>query len=1339
VDTVAEGWSISSHHHSVQYANYVEKGSGQIIGNYNQGKLKLIAGGGRYNEDGHNARETKIEVSAFSDIEISSDGSIYFVDNHRTIRRIGPDNIVSTVVGNGLRAGNVGENDGELATSVPTQHIGGIEIGADDTIYYLENTSRQGRDPAAIRHVKNDGRLETVAMLIEGPGEDISPFDISLSSDGSFYVVHYLNSNRSLYRVLPDGITEEVINYGRTGSTWHIGINIHPDGTIYILDSYGNKIITVDASGNMKTINLSFQPRGIDWDSRGNAYIGSNYYSLPTNGIHIYTPDGAVQQISGTPENPGPYDNALIGNVSIPWVGLLAYSEKHGGLIVPTGNRIWLVLFNSPGNIQIGPNEWLVIDTNGQTGYTFNSKGQHLRTVDVHSGVTLLTFSYTEDKLTAITDRFGNITRINRDGSGTARSIVSPDGLTTGLAVDSNNRLTRVTYPDQSFYDFEYTDGALMTAKIDPNGNRFELAYDENGRLTDVYNQEAGHWNYTRSTLANGATRYETLSAEGNTTSFEDATTYSGNYTSTITSPSGAEKIYTSTSHGRDITQVLPCDMDYTSSYGYDPEYSFKYMDEATVQTPAGRRLVYTTERSYEDTDDDERPDRVTETTTVNTKSTTVVNDTLAGTQTLTSPEQRVATRTYDPATLLTQRVSVPGFLDTSYSYDSRGRLTSMTTGSRVTSASYNGAGFVDHIIDPANRRTDYAYDPVGRITSITRPDTSVLRFDYDSGGNLTVLTTPATINHGFGYNKVNDQSSYTTPLSGSYQYIYDKEKKLTEINYPSGQQITNTYENSRLARITTPEGAIDFSYLCGDTVSTISSSSETISFGYDGTLPTSETFSGTLNQTLSATYNNDFNLVDFGYAGQTVTHSYDDDGLLTGAGGFTISRNDNNGLPETVTDGALQIDRAFTGYGEIDGVDLTSTHNYDDDGLFTGAGGFTMSRNNDNGLPESVADSTLLLGRAFTGYGEIGGVNLTVNDSDLVSWNLTRDDMGRITAKSQTIGETTTAYTYTYDPVGRLLTVTRDGSVVEEYRYNSRGVRERETNTLRGIDNRTISYSNEDHLISDGSTSYQYDLDGFLIEKTDGSGTTSYDYSSRGELLSVTLPDTTLIEYSYDPLGRRLAKKIDGVIVEKYLWQGLTRLLAVYDGNDSLLHRFDYADGRMPVSMSSGGATYYLAYNQVGSLLAVIDTTGAIIKQLDYDSFGAILSDTNPAFAMPLGFAGGLHDRDTGLVHFGYREYDPAIGRWSAKDPIFFAGGDDDLYGYVQQDPVNLIDPDGRLYTISYPESHAGGQSHIHWGRGNNPRCRGGAINRDGTVRHGPYPPRRVIRMINRRYNWGL
>ena len=90
------------------------------------------------------------------------------------------------------------------------------------------------------------------------------------------------------------------------------------------------------------------------------------------------------------------------------------------------------------------------------------------------------------------------------------------------------------------------------------------------------------------------------------------------------------------------------------------------------------------------------------------------------------------------------------------------------------------------------------------------------------------------------------------------------------------------------------------------------------------------------------------------------------------------------------------------------------------------------------------------------------------------------------------------------------------------------------------------------------------------------------------------------------------------------------------------------------------------------------MDVTGNVIKRGDYDSFGNILLDTNPVFAVPLGFAGGLHDRDTGLVRFGARDYDPAIGRWTAKDPIDFAGGDVNLFNYVSADPVNKKDPTG-------------------------------------------------------------
>ncbi|MCP4352056.1 MAG: RHS repeat-associated core domain-containing protein, partial [Desulfobacterales bacterium] len=120
-------------------------------------------------------------------------------------------------------------------------------------------------------------------------------------------------------------------------------------------------------------------------------------------------------------------------------------------------------------------------------------------------------------------------------------------------------------------------------------------------------------------------------------------------------------------------------------------------------------------------------------------------------------------------------------------------------------------------------------------------------------------------------------------------------------------------------------------------------------------------------------------------------------------------------------------------------------------------------------------------------------------------------------------------------------------------------------------------------------------------------------------------------------------------------------------------------ADGRMPVTMTADDSSvYYLTYDQVGSLRIVTDASGTVVRKVDCDSFGNIYFDSNPASEVPFGFAGGLHDRNTGLVRFGYRDYDPDAGRWTAKDPILFKAGDADIYGYCLNDPVNWIDPWG-------------------------------------------------------------
>jgi RHS repeat-associated protein len=118
--------------------------------------------------------------------------------------------------------------------------------------------------------------------------------------------------------------------------------------------------------------------------------------------------------------------------------------------------------------------------------------------------------------------------------------------------------------------------------------------------------------------------------------------------------------------------------------------------------------------------------------------------------------------------------------------------------------------------------------------------------------------------------------------------------------------------------------------------------------------------------------------------------------------------------------------------------------------------------------------------------------------------------------------------------------------------------------------------------------------------------------------------------------------------------------------------------------------------YDQVGSLRLVIDSDGEVQRRIDYDTFGYVINDTNPTLAVPFGFAGGLYDHETRFCRFGYRDYDTETGRWTAKDPILFAGGDTNLYGYCVNDPVNWVDLKG-LWGIAID---GGGGIGTGWGK---------------------------------------
>jgi RHS repeat-associated protein len=173
-------------------------------------------------------------------------------------------------------------------------------------------------------------------------------------------------------------------------------------------------------------------------------------------------------------------------------------------------------------------------------------------------------------------------------------------------------------------------------------------------------------------------------------------------------------------------------------------------------------------------------------------------------------------------------------------------------------------------------------------------------------------------------------------------------------------------------------------------------------------------------------------------------------------------------------------------------------------------------------------------------------------------------------------------------------------------------------------------------------------------------------------------------IGYSVDAIGRRIARLEDGVITARRLYQDALRPAAEYDGQGCLRWQFVYAAGRhVPdVAIDAAGVSYALVTDQVGSLRLVIrGSDGAIVQRMRHDAWGKVEEDfVAPGFEpMPFGFAGGMFDRTTGLLHFGAREYDPEVGRWVERDPSRFRGGLN-MYEALASDPVNFIDVTGTV-----------------------------------------------------------
>jgi RHS repeat-associated protein len=104
---------------------------------------------------------------------------------------------------------------------------------------------------------------------------------------------------------------------------------------------------------------------------------------------------------------------------------------------------------------------------------------------------------------------------------------------------------------------------------------------------------------------------------------------------------------------------------------------------------------------------------------------------------------------------------------------------------------------------------------------------------------------------------------------------------------------------------------------------------------------------------------------------------------------------------------------------------------------------------------------------------------------------------------------------------------------------------------------------------------------------------------------------------------------------------------------------------------------------------VALADSTGSVLEQSSYDSFGNSTASTRTRY----GYTGRERDPDTGLTYYRARFYDPVVARFISEDPIGLAGGIN-AFAYVSNNTRTLTDPFGLSSILVIVGARGGGGS---------------------------------------------
>lgn len=891
----------------------------------------------------------------------------------------------------------------------------------------------------------------------------------------------------------------------------------------------------------------------------------------------------------------------------------------------------------------------MVVSHDGGEIYTFTPAGQHLQTQSALTGAVKYTFGYdTNSNLTTITDAYGNVTTFIRDTNGNISQITGPYGQVTTFTVDSSGHFLTVTNPNSETYTLTYQSGTgLLATFANPGGQVSTLSYDTNGKLTEDLGNGGNFWTLvanagvvTKSSEMNRQSTYSlTYGSDG---SSSEAATTSDGFSSTHTEYIGGSSADSSSLNAGTLTLAA----DERFGYIYNrPSVSTSEIGGNTSTTNYVQSVAYpsgVTPGYF-------NYSTITKTATTSSRTTTSVFNASTMTQTTTSAVGATAAVVLDSYERPTS-FQIGSDNAINYTYDSNGRLSGSVQGTSFNQKTYayNTAGLLQSVTDALSEATQYAYDLAGRVTSVTLPDSRVIGYTYDSNGNMTSVTPPSKPAHNFTFNAMELTSAYQPPtLTGvstvNTTYTYNLDKQLTQITRPDGTSVTNNYNATTGLLSSKALGRGSFAYSYNTNTSQLSSvtgpDGYSNSMTYQGTLLTAEN-QGTSSLTwgfVNYTYDTDFRLSSrslhgaFSTPAYTENYTYNSDNMPTQVGDMSITYTYPSGRLSTTSIGTISDARTYDSNGQL--ASYTAT--------YTPSGGAAQT---------------------------------------LYSYSFTRDSIGRISMKSETIQGVTDTYSYTYDTAGRLTQVLKDGAAYSSYTYDSNSNRTSGTTAGSAF---TATYDNQDRMTAYNSTTFTYNANGDRTQNSYSTGkTATFTYDELGQLLGGTNTGGNSFVYNVDGFNRRVHKTKNGAFKYQFIYDNRGRIAASEGSGAAIQAEFIYAtDDRVPDYMYvvSSAAEYRIITDHLGSPRLMVNTaTGAVSQRMDYNDLGVLVSDTNDGF-QPFGFAGGVWDSALGLVRFGARDYDAADGGvWMSKDPILFKGGDTNLYGYVLNDPINHFDPTG-------------------------------------------------------------